>query len=55
MRENIKISKIDKKKKQTIKTIKKTATVSYLSDKCFKMKVYKMLECQINVYVPTFM
>ena len=60
MRENVKISKIDKKKKQTIyKNIevfaKKIKTVLYLLDKCLKIKVHKMLERQRNVYVPTFM
>ena len=59
MRENIKISKLDKKRSKLSKKInfylKKTATVLYLLGKCLKMKVHKMLERQINVYVPIFM
>ena len=56
MRESITVSKIDKKKKQTIKkNTKKIATVLYPLDKYLKMKVPKMLKCQTNVYVPTFM
>ena len=30
-------------------------TILYLFDKCLKMKVHKILECETNVYVPTFM
>ena len=60
MQENIEVFKIDKKekKKQTIKKnffSKKIETVLYLLDKCLQMKVHKILECQTNVYVPTFM
>ena len=58
MRESVKISKIDKKKKQTIqKSIKnfakKIETYLYLLNKCLKIKVHKILERQTNVYVPT--
>ena len=60
MRENVKISQIDKKKETNyLKYIKifakKIETVLYLLNKCLKMKVIKILECQTNVYVPTFM
>ena len=34
---------------------KKIETVSYLLNKCLKMKVHKMLERQTNIYIPTFM
>ena len=58
MRENINISKIDKKqqlKNNNKVLLKKNATVLYLSDKCLKMKIHKILERQKNVYVSTFM
>ena len=57
MRENIKISKIDKKRNKQLKKnflLKNVVYLLYLLDKCLKMKVHKMLECQTNVYVPTF-
>ena len=57
MRENIKISKIDKKIKKLLKKmflLKKFAIVLSLSDRCLKMKVHKMLERQKNVYIPSF-
>ena len=59
MRESVKISKIDKKKKQTIQKstknfAKKIETPLCLLNKCLKMKVQKILERQTNVYVPTF-
>ena len=58
MRENFKISKIDKKKKQTIKKkfffTKKIANVLYILNKCLKMKIHRILGRQANVYVPTF-
>ena len=47
MQENVKISKIDKKKKQTIKKnffLLKKLKLLYLLDKRLKMKVHKMLE-----------
>ena len=59
IRENVNISEVYKKKKQTIKKkkifTKKTVNVLYLLDKYLKMKVYKILEHQMNIYVPTFM
>ena len=56
MRESITVSKIDKKRNKLLKkNTKKIATVLYPLDKYLKMKVPKMLECQTNVYVPTFM
>ena len=56
MRENVKISKIDKKRETNyLKNIKflskKVETVLYLLNKCLKMKVHKILERQTNVYV----
>ena len=59
IQENVNISEVYKKKKQTIKKkknfTKKTVNVLYLLDKYLKMKVYKILEHQMNIYVPTFM
>ena len=60
MRENIKISKIDKKKrnkllKNKIKfLLKKIEFVLYLFDKCLKMKLHKILEHQkrMLMYLP---
>ena len=56
MRGNIKISKMEKKKKQTIEKINSyyKNCKSYLLNKCLKMKVHKMLERQTNIYVLTF-
>ena len=58
MRENIKISKTDRKRnkqlKQYIFLLKNVVYLVYLLDKCLKMKVHKMLEHQRNVYVPIF-
>ena len=57
MQENVKISKIDKKRNYLKKIInfykKKNAAVLYLLEKCLKC----LLERQTNVYVyvPTFM
>ena len=59
MRENVKISKIGKKKETIYKNIKifakKIETVLYLLNKCLKMKVHKIVERQTNAYVPSFM
>ena len=59
MRENIKISKTDKKRNKQLKNymflLKNVVYHAYLSDKCLKMKVNKMLERQGNVCVPTFL
>ena len=46
MQENAKNPKTDKKRNIEI--------VLYLLNKCLKMKVHKILECQMNVYAPTF-
>ena len=58
MRENIKVSKTDKKRNKQLKKKKKllknVVYLAYLLDKCLKMKVHKMLERQTNFYVPTF-
>ena len=57
MRENIKVSKTDKKRNKQLKKkilLKNVVYLVYLLDKCLKMKVHKMLERQTNVYVPTF-
>ena len=55
MRENIKISKTDKKRnKKKIFLLKNVVYLVYLLDKCLKMKIHKILEHQMNVYVPTF-
>ena len=35
--------------------LKRLQNVLYLLDKFLKVKVHKMLRCQTNVYVPTFM
>ena len=47
------------KKKETIKKKvflqKNVVSLVYLLRKCLKMKVHKMLERQMNIYVPTFM
>ena len=59
MRENIKISKIDKKETKNYKKkkflVKNVVCLIYLLAKCLKMKVHEMFECQTNIYVPTFM
>ena len=56
MRENIKISKIEKKRNKLLKKINSyyKNCNSYLLNKCLKMKVHKMLERQTNIYVLTF-
>ena len=58
MRENIKISKTDRKRNKQLKKyiflLKNVVYLVYFLDKCLTMKVHKMLEPQRNVHVPTF-
>ena len=58
MRENVKISKIDEKRSKQLKKnllLKNVVYLLYILDKCLKIKVHKMLECQTIIYIPTFM
>ena len=58
MRENIKISKTDRKRNKQLKKyiflLKNVVYLVYFLGKCLKMKVHKMLEHQGNAFVPTF-
>ena len=58
MRKNAKVSKIDKKETNYSKKVflqKNAVHVVYLLRKSLKMKVHKMLEHQMNIYVSRFM
>ena len=55
MQKNIKLSKIGKKRNKPLEINESISNVLYLLDKCLKLRLHKMLECQTTIHVPTFM
>ena len=55
MQKNITLSKIGKKRNKPLEINESISNVLYLLDKCLKLRLHKMLECQTTIHVPTFM